>query len=109
MPEAFARGVARARQPGGLLHHLFGTRASNLMGLLAEAETRSYLSGLLIGHEVAAAAAATGASQVDLVGAEHLAALYAEALRLGGIGVTTHDPDLVASGLAQIGRSLAWI
>ena len=108
-PAAFARGVARAGQPGGLLHHLFGTRASNLMGLLEETETRSYLSGLLIGHEVAAAATATGATQVDLVGAEHLAALYATALRLRGVAVTPHDPDLVAAGLAQIGRSLAWI
>jgi 2-keto-3-deoxy-galactonokinase len=26
-PAAFARGLARAKQKGGLLHHLFGTRA----------------------------------------------------------------------------------
>jgi 2-dehydro-3-deoxygalactonokinase len=108
-PEAFARGVARARQGGGLLHHLFGVRAQNLMGALAEAETRSYLSGLLIGHEVVAAAAATNAKQVELVGAAGLAALYARALEANAIAVRTHDPDLVAAGLHHIARSLGWV
>lgn len=108
-PAAFARGLARARQPGGLLHHLFGTRALNLMGELTNAETRSYLSGLLIGHEVAAAATATGAKAVHLVGAAGLAALYETALRDAGIDVTVHDPDLVAAGLHHIGRSLGWV
>jgi 2-dehydro-3-deoxygalactonokinase len=107
-PEAFARGVARARQPGGLLHHLFGARTLHLMDRLEQAETRSFLSGLLIGHEIVAAAAETGATQVELVGAETLAELYAEALRLAGIAVRRHDPDLVASGLHHIGRSLGW-
>ncbi len=71
-------------------------------------ETRSFLSGLLIGHEVAAATAETGARQVELVGAAGLAALYAEALRLSGVEVRTHDPDLVAAGLHHIARSLGW-
>jgi 2-dehydro-3-deoxygalactonokinase len=107
-PEAFARGVARSRQRGGLLHHLFGARTLHLMGRLEQEETRSFLSGLLIGHEVAAAAADTGARQVELVGAAGLAALYAEALRLSGIEVRTHDPDLVAAGLHHVARSLGW-
>ncbi|WP_203076066.1 2-dehydro-3-deoxygalactonokinase [Falsiroseomonas ponticola] len=106
-PAAFARGLARARQPGGLLHHLFGTRTLHLMDRLPASETRSYLSGLLIGHEVASAA--QGATHVQLVGAAGLAALYATALRDAGIAVTTHDPDLVASGLHHIGGSLGWL
>jgi 2-dehydro-3-deoxygalactonokinase len=107
-PEAFARGVARSRQAGGLLHHLFGARTLHLMGRLEQAETRSFLSGLLIGHEVAAALAETGARRVELVGAAGLAALYGTALRLSGVEVRTHDPDLVAAGLRHIGRSLRW-
>ncbi|WP_237214510.1 2-dehydro-3-deoxygalactonokinase [Falsiroseomonas oryziterrae] len=107
-PEAFARGVRRAGQPGGLLHHLFGARTLHLMDRLEQAETRSYLSGLLIGHEISAALAETRAAQVDLVGAAGLAALYAEALRIAGVAVRTHDPDLVAAGLHHIGRSLGW-
>jgi 2-dehydro-3-deoxygalactonokinase len=108
MPAAFARGVSRARQPGGLLHHLFGARTLHLMGRLEQAETRSFLSGLLIGHEIIAALAETRTSQVELVGAAGLAALYAEALRLHGVAVRTHDPDLVANGLHHIARSLGW-
>jgi len=108
MPAAFARGVERARQPGGLLHHLFGARTLNLMGRLEQSETRSFLSGLMIGHEVAAAIAETDARQVELVGAAGLAALYAEALALSGIAVRPHDPDLVAAGLHHIGRGLGW-
>jgi 2-dehydro-3-deoxygalactonokinase len=107
-PEAFARGVARARQGGGLLHHLFGARTLHLMDRLEQAETRSFLSGLLIGHEIAAALAETHAKHVELVGAAGLASLYAEALRLSGVAVRTHDPDLVAAGLHHIGRSLGW-
>ncbi|MBD0275457.1 MAG: 2-dehydro-3-deoxygalactonokinase, partial [Acetobacteraceae bacterium] len=53
--EAFKRGLRRSRDRGGLLHHLFGTRALGLMGELAPEETDDYLSGLLIGHEVRAA------------------------------------------------------
>jgi 2-dehydro-3-deoxygalactonokinase len=107
-PEAFARGVLRARQAGGLLHHLFGARTLHLMGRLEQAETRSFLSGLLIGHEIHAALEETQAAQVELVGAAGLAALYAEALRLSGVAVRAHDPDLVAAGLHHIGRSLGW-
>ncbi|WP_439595041.1 2-dehydro-3-deoxygalactonokinase [Falsiroseomonas sp.] len=107
MPEAFARGVARARQPGGLLHHLFGARTLHLMDRLAQAETRSFLSGLLIGHEIAAAA--EGVAHVHLAGAAGLAGLYAAALAQNGIAVTRHDPDLVAAGLRHIGRSLQWV
>jgi len=108
-PEAFARGVARARQGGGLLHHLFGARTLNLMVRLEPAETRSFLSGLLIGHEIVAALAETGATRVELVGAAGLAALYADALRLSGVAVRSHDPDLVAAGLRHVGRSLGWV
>jgi 2-dehydro-3-deoxygalactonokinase len=107
-PAAFARGVARARQGGGLLHHLFGARTLHLMDRLAPEETRSFLSGLLIGHEIAAALAETDATRVELVGAAGLAALYEQALALSGVEVRTHAPDLVAAGLHHVARSLGW-
>lgn len=105
-PAAFARGVARARQGGGLLHQLFGVRTLHLMDRLEQAETRSFLSGLLIGHEIRAAAA--GVARVELLAASGLAALYAEALRAFGVAAHVHDPDLVAAGLHHIARSLRW-
>jgi len=104
--DAFARGVRRSGEPGGLLHHLFGARALGLAGELAETETASYLSGLLIGHEIRAALADGDPGPVHLLGSERLGALYADAFRILGVAHREHDPDTVARGLAQIGRSL---
>lgn len=106
--DAFLRGVRRARERGGLLHHLFGTRALGLMGQLGPAETDAYLSGLLIGHEVAAALAeGLPPGPVHLAGAETLCRLYALAFGEMGLECRRHDPDLAARGLARIARGLA--
>lgn len=103
--DAFARGVDRAAAPGGLLHHLFGVRTLGLFGQLLEAQAGSYLSGLLIGHEVAAAAPA---GPVHLVGTPALCALYAAAIaRLGGMADVL-DGNAAAAGLARLGEDVAW-
>ena len=49
--DAFADGVRRSADGGGMLHHLFGVRSRGLFGELQESASASYLSGLLIGHE----------------------------------------------------------
>lgn len=102
---AFLRGVARAREAGGLLHHLFGVRTLGLLGELPEAEAASYLSGLLIGHEIEAAAPAEA---VHLIGAPPLCALYALALEQRGTRTETAAPDVAASGLALIAEHVGW-
>ena len=82
VPPAFIQGVDRSGQPGGLLHHLFGVRTLGLFDRLAGTEAASFLSGVLIGHEVRAAAPDR---PVHLVGALALCILYAAAiLHLGG-------------------------
>ena len=103
---AFARGIARAKQKGGLLHHLFGTRALALMGELAEAEGASYLSGLLIGHEVAAALEAGVAPPIHLTGSAALEPRYAEALSAFGIPHRIHAADAAARGLVRIAKEI---
>ncbi len=103
---AFDRGLMRARQKGGLLHHLFGIRAQALMGELTDRQTGSYLSGLLIGHELAAALEAGVAPPVHLAGAAALVELYARALAGYGIPHRRHDPDAAARGLALIGGAI---
>lgn len=112
MPEAppeaaaFAAGLARAGTPGGLLHHLFGVRALGLMGELAETGSASYLSGLLIGHEVAAAG--PRGARVLLIGEPGLCDAYATAITAAGGEPITAPPDAAARGLALIGESVAW-
>ncbi len=104
-PEAFRRGVLRSADPGGLLHHLFGVRTLGLFTQLPEVAAASYLSGLLIGHEVRAAAPA---SPVLLIGAGPLCDLYSRAITLCGGSTTLADADAAAHGLALIGEQAAW-
>ncbi|CAH0135800.1 2-dehydro-3-deoxygalactonokinase [Roseomonas sp. CECT 9278] len=106
-PAAFARGVARAKQPGGLLHHLFGLRAASLFDEITEAEAASFLSGLLVGHEVAAALEGGVAPPVILVGAPALTARYAAALDAFGVPHRSAAPDAAARGLHLIATRLA--
>ncbi len=103
---AFLRGVARSANSGGLLHHLFGVRSLTLMDQLKEAAAASYLSGLLIGHEVRAAL--PNAGLVHLVGAARLCSLYAQTIEACGGSATVEDEDAAARGLAAIGRRLKW-
>jgi 2-dehydro-3-deoxygalactonokinase len=103
---AFCDGVARSADSGGLLHHLFGVRTLALMGQLKQEASASYLSGLLIGHEVRAAMPA--GSSVHLVGAVHLCSLYAQAIEACEGVATIEDEDAAALGLAAIGRRLQW-
>lgn len=85
---AFARGLARARQPGGLLHHIFSVRAQALSGDELGASLPSLLSGILVGHEIVGMAdLIAGFDTAILVGSPNLCDLYARAL--GGGGVTS--------------------
>jgi 2-dehydro-3-deoxygalactonokinase len=103
---AFRRGIARSAESGGLLHHLFGVRTLALMEQLSEDDSASYLSGLLIGHEVRAAIPSSGT--VHLVGAALLCTLYAQAIEACGGSATIEDEDAAARGLAAIARRLTW-
>jgi len=104
----FEAGVRRAADGGGLLHHIFGVRAQTLTGALAETDAAAYLSGILIGHEVAAALAGTAGAVVHLIGAPDLTALYATAIGLLGSFAERHDGDAAALGLFRIGEHAAW-
>lgn len=102
----FDRGLARAGEAGGLLHHLFGVRALGIAGRLDDGAAASYLSGLLIGHEVRAAL--PGGGRVHLIGAAPLCALYARAIGArGGTAIVGHE-DAAARGLFTIGRNAKW-
>ncbi len=110
---AFARGVRCASASdaprGALLHQLFGARTLALFDRLAGGEIADYLSGLLIGSEIAAgrewaARHAVEPDAVILVGAPELCARYAAALREAGADATTGRPDAAARGLWRIAR-----
>lgn len=101
---AFDGGLRRSGDAGGLLHHLFGVRTAGLLGQLSEARAPSYLSGLLIGHEVRAQT--PGPQRVHLIGNDRLLTVYAHALEAFGIEVRRHPEDLAAFGLHRLARSM---
>jgi len=105
--EAFIRGVARSAESGGLLHHLFSVRTLGLTDRLREESSASYLSGLLIGHEVGATAGAGG--HVLLAGNAQLCSAYKQAIEACGGSAAFADEDAAAHGLAAIGKRLSWI
>ena len=103
---AFHAGVERSRQPGELAHQLFGVRTLALTGHLAESAAASYLSGLLIGHEVRGAG--RRGMPVHLIGEASLSELYVRALRVFGVETSTEPPGADLRGLLTIARQLAW-
>lgn len=105
-PEAFLAGVDKGlnAQSPGLMHYLFETRSKQITGDFTEHEAGSWLSGLLIGHDVAGARAIYGDSMasvpVTLIGAEALNALYLDALDKAGLsGVAVSGNEAVVAGL----------
>jgi 2-dehydro-3-deoxygalactonokinase len=101
---SFDRGLAMAGGPGHLLHQLFSARTLGLFDRLPAQDIRSYLSGILIGHEVCAAATAIG-GPVALVGDRRLTALYERALARLGIAQERIADDIVVDGLAILARA----
>lgn len=79
-PEAFLKGVDAAREEGGLAHQLFAVRTLGLFKQLAPEQLPDYLSGLLIGHEIASELRALTPGRIALVGDPALCARYAQAL-----------------------------
>jgi 2-dehydro-3-deoxygalactonokinase len=96
----FARGVQEGAALGGagaLLHRLFATRTYNLMGQIADTALSDYLSGLLIGAEIAEATRRSK-SAVTIVASPALAARYRDALALLGCPGELAPEDCVAAG-----------
>ncbi|ABM32824.1 2-dehydro-3-deoxygalactonokinase [Paracidovorax citrulli] len=111
---AFLRGleVACGSDAGlGLLSHIFSTRTLGLTGVLPASAQADYLSGLLIGHEVAALArvhppgSAAAPVQPLLCGEPDLCRRYALALRLQGFAEPAIAAQATPTGLWQIARA----
>ncbi|MGQ0579705.1 MAG: 2-dehydro-3-deoxygalactonokinase [Betaproteobacteria bacterium] len=101
---AFEDGVRRSADAGGLLHHLFGVRARGLFGELALEASASYLSGILIGHEIRSAHGVR--DRVHLLCSAQLAEIYARGFRALGIETHALDPDAVTTGLSRLAAYL---
>ncbi len=103
--DAFDHGVregARAGTPGALLHRLFGVRTAGLFGRFSPAELPDYLSGLLIGAEIADQQ--KDARPVHIVASGALAERYSLAAASLGMAAGVVPADSIAGGYAAIAR-----
>ncbi len=101
-----AAGTQAAAWPGGLSRLLFQARAQVLGARLSAEAVRPFMSGLLVGQEIAGASALFGASRaVHLIAAAPQLDVYRAALEAQEILVTTSDP--AETSLAGMRRLLA--
>lgn len=108
-PKAFERGVgfgAAGGPPGDILNRIFSTRTLGLTGGLAPEAAASYLSGLLIGAEIASAAP-RGA--FTIIASDTLAARYEDAARHLGLEAHRAPADCVVAGLLAIANAAGLI
>lgn len=101
---AFDRGVQVAQSEDGLrgvLSTLFSARTLGLTGELAPEAQADYLSGLLIGHELAGLPANRD-RDIVLVGNAALCARYQRALALCGFAHVTQAREATERGLWQL-------
>jgi 2-dehydro-3-deoxygalactonokinase len=105
--DGFGRGVregAALESAGALLNRLFATRTYGLMEKLPDTALSDYLSGLLVGAEIAEATRRTK-SAVTIIASPALAQRYTDALRLLGHDSTLAPDDCVAAGHWRIARA----
>lgn len=98
---AFMQAACRAMAaPAQALAMIFSIRAGQLLGFEGRANGAAYLSGLLIGAEVAAAREIYSVTSAGLVASERLNNLYQPVMQEAGFSVALFDgEEAVRSGL----------
>ena len=91
---AFKQGVEKSfADPAGILHLLFSVRSLGLFNVIKPTSLSSYLSGLLIGQEVAHATLHHDkASAYQVLGSPSVGGNYVTALKMAGFNVSLGDP-----------------
>ncbi len=110
-PDSTSGWRRAASDPAGLGALLFSVRSEGLFAALAPDALPEYLSGLLIGAEIAhalgpehAGPASGGAAPISIVGADRLAERYRRALALLGARAAVVAGEPAARALASIAR-----
>jgi 2-dehydro-3-deoxygalactonokinase len=101
--KAFEQGlVAATTLPGGLLQQLFSVRTLGLFERVPETAIASYLSGLLIGNEIASALGSLGdrrdPAAITVIGASTLAEHYMKAIGHAGHSCRVAGENAAARG-----------
>ncbi|MEO1969294.1 MAG: 2-dehydro-3-deoxygalactonokinase [Sphingomonadaceae bacterium] len=104
--QPFMDGLARSRADCDLVSAIFNVRSACLLGLMEREDSASYLSGLLIGADVAARKDIAG-SEVFLLASGPLAELYGLAIEaMGGRQQTIDSSASFAAGIHVIWENM---
>src|SRR5690606_5498500 len=108
-PEAFAAGLDRGIAFPDVLPQLFEVRASHVLGNLPREQVSEFLSGLLIGAEVASMREFVGREQAGtIVAGAALTSRYEQAFRAIGREVSTVPGDTAfQAGIRSIAHAVA--
>lgn len=108
-PSAFTAGLNRGLTTSFVLSQLFEVRASHVLGTLPSEHVSEYLSGLLIGAEVASMSNQFSAQQtITLVASQDLTARYQQAFHALGREVLTLNGDTAfQAGIRSIAHAVA--
>ena len=102
--QAFKQGVrASLKDPAGFLHHIFSTRTLALFNEMPTDHLSSYLSGQVIGTEIAHAIAKNPANaQYGILATPALGEHYMAAMKIAGLNVSYGELDVAVKGLRRI-------
>ncbi|MCG8157827.1 2-dehydro-3-deoxygalactonokinase [Brenneria goodwinii] len=95
-PDAFQRGLEQGFADENIIRCLFETRAAHVLGRLEKSAVSDWLSGLLIGNEVAQMQRQyriAAGTNVTIIGNPALGARYQQALLNAGLRVQSFDGD----------------
>ncbi|HCT5822559.1 TPA: 2-dehydro-3-deoxygalactonokinase [Citrobacter sedlakii] len=108
-PEAFSAGLERGLNSPDVLPKLFEVRASHVLGSLPREQVSEFLSGLLIGAEVASMGDfIPGEQAITLVAGSSLTARYQQAFHVVGREVATVAGDTAfQAGIRSIAHAVA--
>lgn len=104
--DGFRQGVRAALKSGGeLLHNLFHVRTMPLFGKMSGAHAADYLSGLLIGAEIASGTRAARGEVLTVIGRGDLADRYEIALDCAGSKSRRAPEHICARGHYEIAKA----
>ncbi|MCA3560357.1 MAG: 2-dehydro-3-deoxygalactonokinase [Aestuariivirga sp.] len=104
--QAFAMGVRAALEdPAGFLHRIFSARSLGLFGELEPEAIPSYLSGQVIGTEVAHAIRENPRqAEYAVLASPGIGGRYVKAIEIAGLKVRYGDPQAIVKGLAIVAK-----
>ena len=106
VPTAFDDGVRLGiEHHAALPHTLFAARTAGLMGQRSAEALPDFLSGVLIGAEVAAARRLSDSARVTLLGDGALCDRYARALQAAGVAAQRAASDATTRGQWRVARA----